>query len=54
MAAADAEHATNRRNGSMSKTVLTGDGKLPIETPRNRSLEPVPAPGHARRDDAVA
>src|ERR1700728_4401528 len=28
--------ATNHRNGGTSKTVLTGDGKLRIETPRDR------------------
>src|SRR5208283_2939145 len=45
------EDATNQRNGSTSKTVLTGDGKLRIETPRDRdgSFEPVLVPKHARR-----
>ena len=43
--------ATNHRNGGTSKTVLTGDGKLRIETPRDRdgSFEPVLVPKHARR-----
>src|SRR5208282_2360670 len=33
---------TNHRNGGTSKTVLTGDGKVRIETPRDRdgSFEP--------------
>jgi putative transposase len=30
------EPLTNHRNGSTAKTVLTGDGKLLIETPRDR------------------
>src|ERR1700710_289376 len=29
------EQVTNHRNGSTSKTVLTGDGKVVIETPRD-------------------
>ena len=51
--------ATNHRNGGTSKTVLTGDGKLRIETPRDRdgSFEPVLVPKHARRftafDDSI-
>ena len=51
--------ATNHRNGGTSKTVLTGDGKLRIETPRDRdgSFEPVLLPKHARRftgfDDSI-
>jgi putative transposase len=42
---------TNHRNGSTSKTVLTGDRKLRIETPRDRegSFEPLLLPKHARR-----
>jgi putative transposase len=50
---------TNHRNGGTSKTVLTGDGKLRIETPRDRegSFEPVLLPKHARRftafDDSI-
>ena len=53
------EAAANHRNGSTSKTVLTGDGKLRIETPRDRagSFEPVLLPKHARRftafDDSI-
>jgi transposase-like protein len=43
--------ATNHRNGSTSKTVLTGDGKVQISTPRDRdgSFEPLLVPKHARR-----
>jgi len=42
---------SNHRNGGTSKTVLTGDGKLLIETPRDRegSFEPLLVPKHARR-----
>jgi putative transposase len=42
---------TNQRNGSTGKTVLTGDGKLRIQTPRDRdgSFEPVLVPKHVRR-----
>jgi transposase-like protein len=53
------EAATNHRNGGTSKTVLTGDGKLRIETPRDRegSFMPVLLPKHARRftafDDSI-
>jgi putative transposase len=53
------EAATNHRNGGTSKTVLTGDGKLRIETPRDRdgSFAPVLLPKHARRftafDDSI-
>ena len=53
------EAASNHRNGGTSKTVLTGDGKLWIETPRDRagSFEPVLLPKHARRftafDDSI-
>jgi transposase-like protein len=53
------EAAANHRNGSTSKTVLTGDGKLRIETPRDRagSFEPLLLPKHARRftafDDSI-
>jgi transposase-like protein len=45
------ETATNQRNGSTSKTVLTGDGQVRIETPRDRdgSFDPVLVPKHARR-----
>lgn len=43
--------ATNHRNGSTSKTVLTGDGKVQIATPRDRdgSFESLLVPKHARR-----
>jgi putative transposase len=53
------EAATNQRNGFTGKTVLTGEGKLRIETPRARdgSFEPVLLPKHARRftafDDSI-
>ena len=53
------ETATNQRNGVTGKTVLTGDGKLRIETPRDRdgSFEPLLVPKHARRftafDDSI-
>ena len=53
------EAAVNQRNGFTSKTVLTGDGKLRIETPRDRdgSFEPLLVPKHARRftafDDSI-
>lgn len=43
--------ASNHRNGSTAKTVLTGDGRLRIETPRDRdgSFEPLLVAKHARR-----
>ena len=53
------DHVTNHRDGSTSKTVLTGDGKVRIETPRNRdgSIESLLLPNHARRftafDDSI-
>jgi putative transposase len=53
------EAVSNQRNGVTSKTVLTGDGKLRIETPRDRdgSFEPLLVPKHARRftafDDSI-
>src|ERR1700722_17159126 len=53
------ELVTNQRNGSTAKSVLTGDGKIRIETPRDRdgSFEPLLVPEHARRftgfDDKV-
>jgi putative transposase len=53
------EGVTNQRNGVTAKTVLTGDGKLRVETPRDRdgSFEPVLIPKHERRftgfDDKV-
>src|SRR5271167_2736503 len=53
------EAATNQRNGFTIKTVLTGDGKMRIETPRDRdgSFEPLLVPRHVRRftafDDSI-
>jgi putative transposase len=53
------EYTTNQRNGVTAKTVLTGDGRVRIETPRDRdgSFEPVLLPKHARRftafDDSI-
>jgi putative transposase len=53
------EAASNHRNGGTSKTVLTGDGKVRIATPRDRdgSFEPLLLPKHARRftgfDDSI-
>jgi putative transposase len=53
------DQVTNHRNGSTSKSVLTGDGKVRIETPRDRegSFEPLLLPKHARRftafDDSI-
>ena len=53
------EAASNQRNGGAAKTVLTGDGRLRIETPRDRdgSFEPLLLPKHARRftafDDSI-
>jgi transposase-like protein len=53
------EPATNHRNGSSAKTVLTEDGALRIEVPRDRdgSFEPLLIPKHERRftgfDDKV-
>ena len=43
------EQVSNHRNGSTSKTVLTADGKVLIETPRDRagSFEPLLLPKHA-------
>jgi putative transposase len=45
------EATTNHRNGSTGKTVLTDDGPLRIEVPRDRdgSFEPVLIPKHERR-----
>ena len=45
------ELVTNQRNGSTAKSVLTGDGTIRIDTPRDRdgSFEPVLVPKHARR-----
>ena len=53
------DDVTNHRNGGTSKTVLTGDGKVRIETPRDRdgSFEPLLVPRHVRRftafDDSI-
>jgi putative transposase len=45
------EDANNHRNGNSGKTVLTDDGPLRIEVPRDRegSFEPVLIPKHERR-----
>lgn len=45
------EDANNHRNGSSGKTVLTEDGPLRIEVPRDRegSFEPMLIPKHDRR-----
>ena len=49
--AAKPEDATNHRNGASGKTVLTEDGPLRVEVPRDRdgSFEPVLIPKHERR-----
>ena len=45
------EAVTNQRNGKSGKTVLTDDGPLRIEVPRDRdgSFEPLLIPKHERR-----
>jgi putative transposase len=45
------EDASNHRNGATAKTVLTEDGPLRIEVPRDRagSFEPLLIPKHERR-----
>jgi transposase-like protein len=45
------DDTTNHRNGTGSKTVLTDDGPLPIEVPRDRegTFEPRLIPKHERR-----
>ena len=45
------EEAVNLRNGTSAKTVLTEDGPLRIEVPRDRagSFEPILIPKHERR-----
>ena len=45
------EEASNQRNGKSAKTVLTQDGPLRIEVPRDRagSFEPILIPKHERR-----
>ena len=49
--AAKPEEASNHRNGSSAKTVLTDHGALRVEVPRDRegSFEPVLIPKHVRR-----
>ena len=49
--AAKPEPAANQRNGRSGKTVLTEDGPLRIEVPRDRdgSFEPLLIPKHERR-----
>jgi putative transposase len=53
------ELASNHRNGTSGKTVLTDDGPVPIDVPRDRAgtFEPQLIPKHARRftgfDDKV-
>ena len=45
------EESTNQRNGSSAKTVLTEDGPLRLEIPRDRdgSFQPILIPKHERR-----
>ena len=45
------EEADNQRNGKSAKTVITGEGPLRIEVPRDRqgSFQPVLIPKHERR-----
>ena len=45
------DEVTNHRNGTSGKTVLTDDGPMPIEVPRDRAgtFEPRLIPKHARR-----
>jgi len=45
------ETATNHRNGTSGKTVLTDDGSVELEVPRDRegTFEPQLTPKHARR-----
>ena len=49
--AAKPEVAANQRNGKSAKTVLTGEGPLRIEVPRDRdgSFQPILIPKHERR-----
>ncbi|VVE39089.1 transposase [Pandoraea horticolens] len=51
--AAKPTNATNQRNGKGAKTVLTEDGPIRIEVPRDRdgSFEPILIPKHERRFD---
>jgi transposase-like protein len=50
-AAGDADAGGNHRNGSSAKTVLTEEGPLRVEIPRDRngSFEPLLIPKHERR-----
>ena len=45
------DETANQRNGKSSKTVLTQDGPLQIDVPRDRdaSFEPILIPKHERR-----
>src|SRR5687768_10236283 len=49
--AAKPDDATNHRNGASGKTVLTDDGPLRVEVPRDRdgTFEPLLIPKHERR-----
>lgn len=49
--AAKPANATNQRNGKGAKTILTEDGPIRIEVPRDRdgSFEPILIPKHERR-----
>lgn len=49
--AAKPDDTSNHRNGASSKTVLTEDGPLRIDVPRDRigSFEPLLIPKHERR-----
>jgi len=49
--AAKPDTAANQRNGKSAKTVLTGEGPVRIEVPRDRdgSFEPILIPKHERR-----
>jgi putative transposase len=49
--AAKPDTAANQRNGKSGKTVLTGEGPVRIEVPRDRdgSFEPILIPKHERR-----
>lgn len=49
--AAKAAYVANQRNGKFAKTVLTGEGPVRIEAPRDRhgSFAPLLVPKHERR-----
>ena len=49
--AAKPEPASNQRNGTSAKTVLTGEGPVRVDVPRDRdgSFEPILIPKHERR-----